>query len=115
MLDSNNDLVISSDGDGKYCWGLTNIVQWTRVVLGVPVGQLQLHKDFGIAAKIGESTADVQASLLADSVRNSLIKHGLFSSIDKIKVSKQGPTASIDVVASVYGYSQPIPVNYQIG
>jgi hypothetical protein len=115
QLDSSNDLVIGSDGDGKYCWGLTNIIQWTRVVLGVPLGQLQLHKDFGIAAKIGESTADVQASSLADSVRNSLIKHGLFSSIDKIQVSKQGPTASIDVVASVYGYSQPIPVNYQIG
>ena len=115
QLDSNNDLIIGADGDGRYCWGLTNIIQWTRVVLGVPLGQLQLHQDFGIAAKIGESTADVQASVLADSVRNSLVKHGLFSSIDKVKVSKKGPTASIDVVASVYGYSQPIPVSYQIG
>lgn len=115
QLDLNNDLVVGADGDARYVAGLANIIQWTRVVLSVPLGQLQLHPSFGIAVRIGDSTADVEASVLANSVRNSLIKHGVFSSIDKIQVNKNGPTASIDAVASVYGYLQPIPVSYQMG
>jgi hypothetical protein len=113
-LDSMNDLIIGPDGDGKYCWGLANIIQWTRIFLDIPLGQLQLHKEVGIGIGIGQSTADIQPGGLADSIRSSLIKCGIFSSIDKIQVSKNGPVSSVDIAASVFGYSQPIPISYQI-
>ena len=114
QLDLNNDIVIGTDGDARYVAGLANIIQWTRVVMSVPLGQLQLHKGFGIAVRIGDSTAEIESSVLATSIRNTLIRHGLFSSIDSIRVSKKGPVVSINTVASVYGYLQPIPISYQI-
>jgi hypothetical protein len=113
QLDSDNNLVIIN-GDARYIGGLQNIVQWTRVFLAVPLGHLQLHQAFGIAAQVGDSTADVESKSIASSIRNSLVGSGLFSSIDKVSVSKKGPTAAINVSASIFGYTSPIAIGYEV-
>lgn len=114
LMTSSNDLIVGSDGDNRWAYGLQGIIQWTRVMLATPLGHLQLHPDFGLGVGIGDSTGDVDASKMANSVKNCLIKHGLFSSVDKIQVSKNGPVAKLDIAATIFGVLQPISVSYEM-
>ena len=114
LMTSSNDLIVGSDGDNRWAYGLQGIIQWTRVMLATPLGHLQLHPDFGLEVEIGNSTGDVDASKIANYVKNSLIKHGLFSSIDKLQVSKNGPVAKLDIAATIFGVLQPISVSYEL-
>lgn len=114
LLDSNNDLVLTPDGDCRLAIGLTNIVQTLRIALSVRQGTLPRHPDYGLPVSVGDSTADVPASGVLAAVRRMLSEDTMFSRVDGIRVVKNAGGLDVDASFVVAGTSKPIPVSYQV-
>lgn len=114
LLDSNNDLVITPDGDGRYAAGLANVVQSVRVALSVQRGTLLFHPEFGLPIQIGASTADFDTTAVLSAVRRMFAEDTAVTRVDAIRVDKSGPTASISASITVAGSESPIPLRFSV-
>ena len=114
LLDQNNDIIVTPDGRSKYSVGLVNIVQKTRIALSTFKGTLNRHSQYGLPVRPGESTADVSAKDIFNSVRDMFSKDPSFSAITGTKVVKSGTVTQITVNAQIAGTNQVIPVTAQI-
>lgn len=114
LLDSNNDLVVTPDGDCRLAIGLQNIIQNVRVALSTVQGTLLNHPGFGIPIQVGMSTADVDANQVLAAIRRMLSSDPSIARIDTARVVKNGPTVSIDIAVVVAGTAQTIPITFQL-
>lgn len=114
LLDQDNELIVTPDGDCRLAAGLTNAIQLVRIGLGVPRGKLHRHPGFGLPVEVGASTADVDATEALNAVRRMLSEDPMFSRVDGVQVVKQGPVTRINAAVVLTGTSQPIPVSYQV-
>lgn len=114
LLTDTNDLIITPDGDTRLSAGLTNIIQNIRIALSVTRGTLLQHPNFGIPFRVGMSTADLDVNEALAAVKRMFAEEPAFSSVDGVKVTKSGVTASISAQISLVGVKQPVPVSYNI-
>jgi len=114
LLDNNNNLVVTPNGDIPWAVGLTNIIQSLRVELSVTQGQLLHHPGFGLPLKVGNSTADVSPTEVLDAVRKMVTNNPSVSRVDAIRIQKNGPVASIDASIVVRGTDRPVPIRYGV-
>lgn len=113
LLDNNNDLVITPDGDNRFAIGLTNIIQRVRTMLSVTQGTLNQHAGYGLPIEPGVSVADINPSTLAQSIKNMFSKEPGFL-VSNIRVNINPPYAEISFNLAVPGVSQNIPVFYNL-
>jgi hypothetical protein len=114
LLTESGDLAITPDGDCRLAIGLTNIVQTARIRLSVTQGELNRHPQFGLAIKVGASTADVNVKQLLQSCQDLFADDNTFTSVSSLSILKQGNTASISLQIGVRGVSQLVPVTFQL-
>lgn len=114
LLTSDNDIIITPDGDVRLAIGLTNIIQNTRIALSVKRGTLLHHPNFGFPMAVGDSTADVNPSEVLSAVRRMFSEDPSFSRIDAVQVVKNGGTMRINAAFTVRGTEQPVPVSYKV-
>jgi hypothetical protein len=114
LLDSNNDIVITPDGDARLAIGLANIIQNVRTALSVRRGSLLKHPSFGIPVRIGDSTAEVSATETLSAVRRMLSEDPMFSRVDGVQVTKSGGVAAVNIAVTINGTEQPVPISYQV-
>jgi hypothetical protein len=113
LLDSNNDIVMEN-GDIKLVSGMSNIVQWVRILLGLQKTELLQHPSLGLGLEVGMSLADFDPEITLKGIKEMLSQDSTFSSIDKIKIVQNGANASIDIGATVTGTTQPLPLSYGV-
>lgn len=113
LLTSNNDIIITPDGDSRIAYGLNNLVQRVRIVLSTPRGSLLRHPGFGLPLTVGQSLADMSASDLADISKTLFADDPAFNAVNTISVVNQGPAVSIALGLDVVGQEQPISVAIQ--
>lgn len=114
LLDSNNDLVITPDGDVRLAVGLTNLVQNVRVALSVRRGDLMGHPEFGLPLEVGMSTADFDAHEVLQAVRRMLQSDPSIANVAAVQVTKNNGVASIRASIQAYGTEQPVPVSFDV-
>lgn len=114
LLDSNNDLIITPDGDTKLAIGLANIIQNLRIAMSTVQGTLLGHPSFGIPIQVGMSTADFNAKRVLEAIRRMVSQDSGISRIDSINVSQSGPIARIAVNFVIQGTDKPVPVSFDV-
>lgn len=114
LLTSENDIIITPDGDVRLAIGLANIIQNTRIALSVKRGTLLHHSAFGFPMAVGDSTADVNPSEVLSAVRRMFSEDPGFSRIDAVQVVKTGGVMKINAAFTVRGTEQPVPVSYRV-
>jgi hypothetical protein len=114
QLDSTNDLILTEDGDCPLAAGLTNIIQSTRIMIGVQQGQLMGHPAFGVGFKVGNSTAEVSASDYVGAVRRALQQDPTFGNVASVAIAKVAGAAQIRISASIAGTTQLVPISFAI-
>jgi hypothetical protein len=110
LLTQNGDLVLTPDGDGRYSFGLTNMVQQARIVLGTPRGSLLHHPNFGLSIKPGSSTADLNAQELALAAREAFSQDRSYSGVLGASVFKNGPVAQMILSLGIAGSNRNVPI-----
>lgn len=114
LLDNNNDLIITPDGDCRLAVGLTNIVQHVKIALNVEKGTLNQHPDYGLPIKVGDSIAETSAGAVSKAIKDMFANDPTFSSVDAVRVEMTGGTAKINVALTARGCEQPVPVAFDV-
>jgi hypothetical protein len=114
LVNSKNDLVITSDGDCKLTYGLSAIQQRVKLTLMTDRGSLIRHPTFGFPIKAGKSIADMSADQMADSIRGMFGNDPIFNKLSNINVSVTGPTALVTMGLVVFGEDRPIDVTVTV-
>lgn len=114
LLDSTNDLVFTEDGDCRYAWGMTNLIQIIRVALSINRGTLMRHPNFGFADTVGQSVANLNATAAVDRLRHLLGNDFPDVSIGSVKFQRIGGTSKINMTITPIGTKKPIPLTYTV-
>jgi hypothetical protein len=114
LLDQSGDLVIGSDGDCRFAYGLQNLIQTIKIALSTPKGSLLQHPSFGIAIPVGSSTADVDAKSIIKSITSTFENDPSFEKVVSATANKNGPALEITLVVKAKGLSGLIPVTFSI-
>lgn len=114
LLTHDGDLAITPDGDCRLAVGLTNLIQQVRIAIGTPRGSLLHHPDYGLGLAPGVSTADLDATQMASTLRNLFRGDPSFSGVSNVSVVKNGPVCTVTVSIGIAGTNQVIPVTVNI-
>jgi hypothetical protein len=114
LLDSTNDLVITSDGDFRFAAGIQALLQYVRIALAVTRGDLLLHPDFGLPIYVGMSTADLDPSTVLTAVRRMFAEDPSIATVTAVSVTKDGPTATINASIVAAGTDRPVPLSFEV-
>jgi hypothetical protein len=114
LLTPDNRLVIGPDGDTKYSFGLTNIIQSVRLAFSVRQGTLLQHPSFGMPLQVGSSIADFSSSDVVRSLQQMFSNNPTFSGITAAQVNLTGGTAKIGIALAIATTNTIIPVSVQM-
>jgi hypothetical protein len=112
LLDSENDLIVTPDGDTRLAAGLTNVLQSTRVEMGVERGSLLHHKSYGLPIKVGSSSADVTPKELVAAIRRMLQENPAYSRIDQVSVTQNAGALQAAIGVQISGTEQTVPISF---
>jgi hypothetical protein len=110
LLTPTGDLVLTPDGDGRWSYGLTNIVQQGRIILNTPKGSNKRHRSFGAGVKPGTSTSNVSAQDLLDSAREAFIQDPTYTGVERASVLVDGPRTRVVLQVGISGTQQTVPI-----
>jgi len=115
LLDEDGDLVIGSDGSGKYAAGLLNIIQQIKLLLTTEKGSVTQHPTFGNTILIGGSVSDATAKDIAVKVKNTIKSDSVFGTWkSSVQVNLTSTAAEINLVLEIPNTSQYVPVKVVI-
>lgn len=110
LLGSDNDLVIPTDGSGRYSAGLVNLIQQLKLILTTTRGEIVQHPNIG-GSLVGSILGDISAADIANQVKQILKSDETFGNFDsQIKVDIKGPAVEIQIAMNIIGTKQYVPV-----
>ncbi len=114
LLDTDNDLIFTPDGDTRLAAGLSNILQNTRIMLSVERGTYLRHPTFGIPIRIGSSSSDFKAKDAVNAIRRMLQEDNSFSRVQQVSVTSDGKAVQINIGVVVSGTQTLVPIGFSI-
>lgn len=114
LLTPTNDLVVTSDGDGRYAVGLTNIIQDARIKMSVVKGSLPRHPNFGLGVEIGASTVDLDAQELLEAAEDAFSTDPTYTGVTAAYVNKTGGSVQIGLQVGISGVEHEIPLSFNV-
>jgi len=114
--DVTGDLLIGTDGDLKYQFGINNLRQTILTTLKTEQGQLPLHRQYGISNNLGFALQGATTSTkIATVVEESLKRDSRFTSVTlkDIQISADGKIG-MTVLVTIAGSNQLIPLAFVI-
>jgi hypothetical protein len=115
LLDNNNQIVLTPDGDNRWATGLTNVIQIARIGLSTPQGSLIRHKSFGLPIKVGVSAADIDPTAILKAAKNLFAQDSTFTGVSSASVQKIGPAVAINLAVGVVGQNGLLPLSFTLG
>lgn len=115
LLDQDNNLIFTPEGDVLWAVGLTNIIQNYRVIFSLRPYDLIDHPDLGLDVQPGMSVADLDPNKVIQAVRKMLSNDASISRIDAIQVKRSANAAGINLGITLNGASQPVAIAFGVG
>lgn len=114
LLTDDGDIAINSVGDFRIANGLNNLVQALKIKIRTKRGSLMRHPEFGIGITPGISLADVESGAIARELTDLVISDSRFSGVERVVISINGPTMSIDMAVILANNSGVIPISFDV-
>lgn len=114
--DVSGDLIIDTDGDLKYQYGIKNVRQTALLALQTERGQLPLHSDYGVSNSLGFALQGATTSTkIASVIEQTLSRDSRFTSVTlkDITISSDNKIAMTAYV-TIAGSNQLIPLAFVI-
>lgn len=122
-FNDDGDLSFDSTGDLQISYGLTNAIQAIKLKLGVEVGELERHPEFGLVPVQGLRNNDVQAikDALINSISSMIESDERFANIERLDVSyantfdANSPTAvNVALIVRLAGSGHLLPITFTV-
>lgn len=108
------DLLVSHTGDVSLAYGYDNALQALRLAVETERGELEQHKDYGLAVPIGGRTSDLTESDVKEAVATTILNDRRFA--DAITaVDIEGSVSRISINAFGAAGTGQIPVQFEVG
>lgn len=114
LIDSAGDLVVTSTGEARLAYGLTNLVQAARLKVSTPRGSLLQHPSYGFSIDAGTSTADISAEQALQSLQSSFAGDSRFTGVESLQVIKKGNTLAMTMLVGAAGEENLLPVTIEM-
>jgi len=113
-LGSNNDIVMSKNGDLALAGGLANLQQALKIKFITPRGSLIRHQGFGCGITPGTSQADTSAGEVKDQAEATISADSRFSEIQFLQIAINGPVLSINGSVGVNSSNAVLPFSLAV-
>jgi len=114
LLDIDNDLIVTQNGDCRLAVGIQNIVQTIKLLLEIPQGSLLHHPEIGINL-VGNSLANLSASDIAKAIKTAIDEDNFFNNWQyTVNVAIDGPVANVTVSVTAQNSTITLPINFSI-
>ena len=114
LLTENGDVALNNYGDFRLAGGLTNIVQALKMKFAVIQGRLIKHPQYGSSVQPGISIAELDAKEIVETIRNSIQEDTRFSQIERLEISLNGPTLTINLSVSLANNQGIVPISFGV-
>jgi hypothetical protein len=115
LLDESGDLVIDQYGNFQLAYGMTNIIQWLRILFTTTINSFLLEPGFGLGVTPGISVADVDIQSLYKQINQQITNDPRFAGVSNLQISVTPPTLTISVGVTIAGNSNGIfPVTFSL-
>lgn len=113
LLDEKGDLAIGPSGDLNRSYGYTNAIQALRILVETDLGELNQHRNYGVAAPIGARNADITEDQVIDTIRTAVTSDSRFADAN-VAVTIEGKVARVRIEAYGHEGTGRIPVEFQV-
>lgn len=88
LLSDTGDLQFTSFNDLSLSYGVANALQAIKILLATQQGDLHLHLTYGIVAKVGDKTTDIDKTrrTIAESISDQILNDPRFQRLDYLTV-----------------------------
>ena len=83
LLDESGDLVLDAYGNFQLAYGMTNIIQWLRILFSTTINSFLLEPGFGLGVGAGISVADLNIQELYKQVSAQITADPRFAGVSK--------------------------------
>lgn len=111
-IDSNYDLVLTSNGDLELIAGADNMAQGTILKLSYEPGDVMLYPELGAGLVVGKKFPPLQD--IKDRIVNSLLQDSRIQKIDDLALQRDGGGLSVTFNLYVKQIDIPIPVKIKV-
>jgi hypothetical protein len=114
LLDESGDLVLDNFGNFQLAYGITNIIQWLRILFSTTINSFLLEPGFGLGVAPGISIADLNVQALYKQINEQIIGDPRFASVLSIQITATPPTLTIAVTVQLQGATGVFPVSFSL-
>lgn len=113
-LGSNNDIIVSRNGQVALAGGLANLQQALRIKFLTPKGSLIRHPNFGLGIVPGTAVSEIKISTISDDIGKLIGADERFGEVQFLDVKLTGPILKINGAATVSQNSTVLPFSLVI-
>jgi hypothetical protein len=114
LLNDSGDIALDNYKDIKLAGGMTNLIQALKLKFATPIRSLIKHPEYGSGVGPGTSTAEFTATDIYNKIKETIIADPRFSDIERLRVTLQGPTLTIEVSVRIANGNGILPLSFQI-
>jgi Fe-S-cluster formation regulator IscX/YfhJ len=113
-LTSEGDLAVAAGGNVLLSFGLSNIIQASRIKIFTPTQSLLDSPDFGNPLQAGMNVADLDLKSTLDQLRALFTSDPRFSEIVGMQLTQKSTAATLNMLLNVTSVSSLIPIVTEI-
>lgn len=114
LLTDGGDLALNNYGDFRYSSGITNIIQALRIKFGTQVNTVLTHPNFGLSARVGSISSQVQLQQIYDSINQMISQDPRFQGVSNLQITLNGPVLGISVGVQLPGTTGVFPISFAL-
>lgn len=110
-LGSNNDIILTKNGDIALVGGIANLTQALRLKFLTPKGSLRRHPNYGFGLLPGTPTSDIDPIALKKDINQFIGSDPRFGEVQQMVITLQGPILAISGSVTVASVNKVLPFN----
>lgn len=114
LLTPKNELIVTPDGDTKWSFGLTNVIQTVRLAFSIRQGTLLQHPEFGFPLTVGSSIADFSSGDVIGALQNMFSNNPTFSGLTAANINLTGGVAQVGIALAISNTGMVLPVSVDL-
>jgi hypothetical protein len=114
LLDEEGDIVLDQYGNFQLAYGMTNIIQWLRILFTTTLNSFMLEPTFGLGVSPGTSISDVKIQQLYRQINQQIQSDPRFAAVTSLQIQANPPNLTISVGIQVAGVTGVFPVNFSV-
>lgn len=114
LLQSNGDLALTSGGDVRLAYGLTNLIQAAKLKLFTPLGSIATRPNFGNPVQVGANIADLNMNQVLKNLDSMFKSDPRFLGVNAGQALLKGNTVELNLLLGIDNANINLPIKTEL-